>query len=235
MSSHRMSPPRTETMPATGKRRTSIRRLREAGQQQALTRFRAEARHAAAVSHPGIAQVYDYGEAGPAQLPYLVMELVDGPSLAEVLAAGPVKVGRAFCERAVKQHGEGGVPLEKGAELVAFLASAALLALALDLRLRQARSRTIAYLAGRVDAVVSLQTLGSVLNLPLSMTERTPLAAQLARFRQFEIGRGLFAGSFASALFDLPFTLMFLVMLFLIGGSNSADLARIRSRSASVS
>jgi hypothetical protein len=29
-----------------------------------LARFRAEARHAAGVSHPGIAQVYDYGEDG---------------------------------------------------------------------------------------------------------------------------------------------------------------------------
>jgi ATP-binding cassette, subfamily C, bacterial LapB len=103
-------------------------------------------------------------------------------------------------------------------DTLAFLAAAALLALALDLRLRHARSRAIAYLAGRFDAVVSVHTLGSVLNLPLSMTERTPLAAQLARFRQFEIGRELFAGNFASALFDLPFTLLFLVMLFLIGG-----------------
>jgi len=67
-----------------------VLRTEYAGQPQALTRFRAEARHAAAVSHPGIAQVYDYGEAGPEQLPYLVMELVDGPSLADVLAAGPL-------------------------------------------------------------------------------------------------------------------------------------------------
>ncbi len=61
-----------------------------AGQAQALDRFRAEARQAGSVSHPGIAQVYDYGEDGPSQLPYLVMELVNGPSLAEVLRAGPL-------------------------------------------------------------------------------------------------------------------------------------------------
>src|SRR5215831_12202288 len=57
---------------------------------EVLVRFRAEARHAGSVSHPGIAQVYDYGEAGAADSPYLVMELVDGPSLAGVLAAGPL-------------------------------------------------------------------------------------------------------------------------------------------------
>ncbi|HEX8007503.1 MAG TPA: serine/threonine protein kinase [Trebonia sp.] len=60
---------------------------------QALARFRAEAQHASALSHPGIAQVYDYGEAG---VPYLVMELVDGPSLAQVLEAGPLDPGRVM-------------------------------------------------------------------------------------------------------------------------------------------
>jgi serine/threonine-protein kinase len=58
---------------------------------ETLGRFRAEARHAAAVAHPGVAQVYDYGEDGR---PYLVMELVEGPSLAGVLAGGPLPAGR---------------------------------------------------------------------------------------------------------------------------------------------
>ncbi len=56
----------------------------------------AEARHAASVVHPGIAQVYDYGEAGTAESPYLVLELVDGPSLAGVLAAGPLDPGHTI-------------------------------------------------------------------------------------------------------------------------------------------
>jgi len=60
-----------------------------------LTRFRAEARHAGSLSHPGIAQVYDYGDADWPGSPYLVMELVDGPSLARVLAAGPLDPARA--------------------------------------------------------------------------------------------------------------------------------------------
>ena len=60
---------------------------------EVLARFRAEARHAAAVTHPGIAQVYDYGEDGAADSPYLVMELVDGPSLAGLLTGGPLDPG----------------------------------------------------------------------------------------------------------------------------------------------
>jgi serine/threonine-protein kinase len=61
-----------------------------AGHAETLARFAAEARHAASVSHPGIAHVYDYGETGQHGLPYLVMELVDGPSLAGILAGGPL-------------------------------------------------------------------------------------------------------------------------------------------------
>jgi NAD(P)-dependent dehydrogenase (short-subunit alcohol dehydrogenase family) len=44
--------------------------------------------------------------------------------LNEVLAAGPERVGEAFYERARKQQQQGGVPLERGAELAVFLASA---------------------------------------------------------------------------------------------------------------
>ena len=60
-----------------------------ASQGEALARFKAEARHAGALSHENIARVYDYGEPVDGQS-YLVMELVDGPSLAERLTRGPL-------------------------------------------------------------------------------------------------------------------------------------------------
>jgi hypothetical protein len=63
---------------------------------ETLDLFRAEARNAGAVSHPGIAQVYDYGDAGPGHPPYLVMELVDGPSLADLIAGGPLDPAQAM-------------------------------------------------------------------------------------------------------------------------------------------
>ena len=52
-----------------------------------IDRFRAEARHAAGLSHPGIATVYDYGETG--EVAYLVMELVPGQTLSELLVEQP--------------------------------------------------------------------------------------------------------------------------------------------------
>ena len=48
------------------------------------SRFRAEARNTAGLSHPGIAQMYDYGE--QENLAYLVMELVPGQPLSDILA-----------------------------------------------------------------------------------------------------------------------------------------------------
>ncbi|HVB26598.1 MAG TPA: protein kinase, partial [Mycobacteriales bacterium] len=60
-----------------------------------LERFRREAQHTAALSHPGIAGVYDYGEVGGSA--YLVMELVPGRPLSTLLAEeGPLPAGQAL-------------------------------------------------------------------------------------------------------------------------------------------
>jgi eukaryotic-like serine/threonine-protein kinase len=54
-----------------------------------LARFRNEARHTAALTHPNIASVYDYGEtmddSGTQQLAFLVMEFVEGHPLVTIL------------------------------------------------------------------------------------------------------------------------------------------------------
>src|SRR5580692_3228648 len=62
---------------------------------EALARFQAEARHAGALAHQNIARVYDYGEPAGEQ-PFLVMELVEGPSLAHALTRGPLDAARSM-------------------------------------------------------------------------------------------------------------------------------------------
>src|SRR6266545_4819928 len=59
----------------------------------ARTQILLEARALARLTHPHIAHVYDSGSTGDG-VPYLVMELVDGPSLASVLATRQVLAWR---------------------------------------------------------------------------------------------------------------------------------------------
>jgi eukaryotic-like serine/threonine-protein kinase len=66
------------------------------GHPETLARFRAEARHAAALCQENIARVYDYDDGLPDGPPYLVMELVPGPSLARVLARGALDPARVM-------------------------------------------------------------------------------------------------------------------------------------------
>ncbi|MFP5252490.1 MAG: protein kinase domain-containing protein [Actinomycetes bacterium] len=65
------------------------------------SRFQAEARHAAALHHPNVASVFDFGELPPddgssSPRPYLVMELVPGAPLSDLLRDGePMQPSRA--------------------------------------------------------------------------------------------------------------------------------------------
>jgi hypothetical protein len=56
--------------------------------QEFVERFRREARAAAGLSHPDVARVFDYGEDDGTQ--FIVMELLDGETLAARLSRGPV-------------------------------------------------------------------------------------------------------------------------------------------------
>src|ERR671921_209631 len=68
-----------------------VLRRERIGDSVALSRFRAEARLSAGLTHPNIAALHDYGEVGPdagrreERLAYLVMELVEGEALSTVL------------------------------------------------------------------------------------------------------------------------------------------------------
>jgi serine/threonine-protein kinase len=64
--------------------------------EQTLIRFRAEAQRAGSLGHANITRVYDYVEPAPPDPPFLVMELVDGPSAAQVLACGALHPAQAM-------------------------------------------------------------------------------------------------------------------------------------------
>jgi serine/threonine protein kinase/Tol biopolymer transport system component len=65
-----------------------------AGDPDRLARFRREAQVLAALNHPGIAQIYGFEDSGDTHA--LVMELVDGPTLADRLDQGAVPLPEAL-------------------------------------------------------------------------------------------------------------------------------------------
>jgi serine/threonine protein kinase len=56
----------------------------------ALERFEREAKAVAALSHPNILAIYDYGHNPATGVSYAVMELLEGGTLRERLADGPL-------------------------------------------------------------------------------------------------------------------------------------------------
>ena len=94
-------------------RRVAVKLIRPARAQDetARERFRREARAAAGLSHPAIVQVFDVVEADSGEA--IVMELVDGESLAARLARGPlpaaeaVRLGREIAEGLAAAHDRG--------------------------------------------------------------------------------------------------------------------------------
>jgi serine/threonine protein kinase len=77
------------------RREVAVKVLREAiaNDPDSLSRFRRETHAVAALNHPNILAIHDAGE--QAGVPYAVTELLDGETLADRLAAGPLPSRRA--------------------------------------------------------------------------------------------------------------------------------------------
>lgn len=90
--------------------------------------------------------------------------------------------------------------------------------LAIDLVFRLIRARVMAYIATRLGRLVALSTFGRLMALAPAALSRAPLHAQLRRIRQFEAWRDHFADPLVSVAFNLPFSIIFLLAITLLGG-----------------
>jgi len=94
-------------------RKVAIKRIlgEAAGNRMAVNRFLTEAKSIAALNHPNIVQIYDYGQAKDG--PFLIMEFVDGGSLLDKCRDGAMPLEDAvamacqLCDGLAKAHDVG--------------------------------------------------------------------------------------------------------------------------------
>lgn len=103
-------------------------------------------------------------------------------------------------------------------ETLRYLLVGVLFALAMDTALRLVRARILAYVGGRIDMIFGSQAFQHILHLPVVMTERATIGAQISRLRQFEAVREFFTGPLAGVFLELPFVVVFLAVIAWIGG-----------------
>ena len=102
---------------------------------------------------------------------------------------------------------------------IPYLVAGISIALACELVFRLVRSKTLGLLAGRLDYIIGVETFKKIMSLPPLLTERSTVISQLSRLRQFESIRDFFSGPSATLFLELPFVLLFVAVLAILGGS----------------
>ncbi|MEM6564417.1 MAG: ABC transporter transmembrane domain-containing protein [Pseudomonadota bacterium] len=100
------------------------------------------------------------------------------------------------------------------ASLILSLALASLLVLSADAGFRYARARAIAYMGQTVERRLGEALFLKLMSLPPSQIRNKPVEQQVSRFKQFESVRDFFSGQVFVTLLDLPFTVIFLGVVF---------------------
>jgi ATP-binding cassette subfamily C protein/ATP-binding cassette subfamily C protein LapB len=104
-------------------------------------------------------------------------------------------------------------------DLLIQLSFAATAILVADLLFRLIRARVMAYIAARIGRLVALSTFGRLMELAPSALSSAPLHAQLRRIKQFEAWRDHFSDPLVSVAISLPYSLIFLIAITILGGT----------------
>ncbi len=87
-----------------------------------------------------------------------------------------------------------------------------------DLVLRFLRAKILGSVAGRMDYLIGVETFKQLLYLPPINTERSTVSAQLSQLKQFDSVRDFFTGANASIVLELPFVVLFLIVIAILAG-----------------
>ncbi|HID71092.1 MAG TPA: ATP-binding cassette domain-containing protein [Desulfobacterales bacterium] len=99
-----------------------------------------------------------------------------------------------------------------------FLAGGALMAIGFESLLRYLRARSLAFFGVRIDAIITQSIFERLLYLPPRIVESSSIPAQIARLKDFDSVRNFFSGPVGTNLMEIPFTLIFLLTIYIIGG-----------------
>lgn len=87
-----------------------------------------------------------------------------------------------------------------------------------DWMIRKLRTKMLMYVGSRMDSIVSNAIFMRILSLTPSFTERAPTGAQVARIKDFDSVREFFTGPLMMVFFELPFSVVFFVVIALLAG-----------------
>lgn len=103
-------------------------------------------------------------------------------------------------------------------ETLSYFAIGVGIAILCDLIIRGVRSRILAFVGARLDNIVGNAVFQRILFLPPAFTERATVGAQVARIKDFESVREFFTGPMALTFVELPFTIIFIVVIAALAG-----------------
>lgn len=92
------------------------------------------------------------------------------------------------------------------------------IALVCDVVLRKIRTRILSFIGARLDNIIGNEVFKRIMFLPPAFTERATIGAQVARIKDFESIRDFFTGPMATVLFEVPFSFIFIIVIFILGG-----------------
>lgn len=79
-------------------------------------------------------------------------------------------------------------------------------------------NKALSYLGARLDMIIGIEVVRKILSLPVTYVDGISVAAQVARIRQFDAIRETFTGPLAKLMMEMPFMIIFLIVMGIIGG-----------------
>jgi len=106
----------------------------------------------------------------------------------------------------------------KSIETLPYIITGVGVLLAADLILRYLRAQLLGSVAGRIDYLIGTETFRQLIFLPPVFTERSTVAAQLSRLKQFDSVRDFFTGPNAAMTLEIPFAILFISVIAILAG-----------------